>query len=422
MVTPRVDTSEYRPPPEEAGPPREHLSPGEWVRRNLFNTWYNTLLTLILAPAVLWAIYRVIRFVFFTARWRIIEVNLTTFMVGLFPRGQLERPWIGLAVLAVTVGLGLGVTARAARESAEAKGVSIDTSWQTALRRAAPPAALVLVFVVFVRTATPIILLLGVVALSAVAYVAGRRVPPARRRLVNAGVIGGIALAFLGISGFGGPSIAAWGGLMLTLYFTIGGIVLSFPLGVALALGRRSSLPGVRYICVLYIELIRGVPLITLLFMGWLVLGFFLPAGTPTPDRIQRALIAFILFTAAYVAEIVRGGLQSVPAGQTEAAVALGLPPWKVTRLIVLPQALRNVIPAMVGQFISLFKDTSLVFIIGLTDLLRVARGVTQQPDFLGQGLHAEALLFISFIYWVGSYWMSRESQRLEKRLGVGER
>ena len=147
-----------------------------------------------------------------------------------------------------------------------------------------------------------------------------------------------------------------------------------------------------------------------------------MPPGMPVPDRIWRALIVFILFTAAYVAEIVRGGLQSVPEGQREAAMALGLRPWKMTRLIVLPQALRNVIPAMVGQFISLYKDTSLVFIIGVLDLLRVARAVTQQPEFLGQGLHAETLLFVSFIYWVGSYWMSRESQRLERRLGLGER
>ncbi|HVM12999.1 MAG TPA: amino acid ABC transporter permease, partial [Egibacteraceae bacterium] len=204
--------------------------------------------------------------------------------------------------------------------------------------------------------------------------------------------------------------------------FTIGGILLSFPLGVALALGRRSSLPIVRVGSIVYIEIFRGVPLIALLFMGWLVLGFMIPGWLAVPGRIGRALIIFVLFTAAYVAEIVRGGLQSIPRGQYEAAMALGLSPWKQTRLIVLPQALRNVIPALVGQFISLYKDTSLVFIIAITDLLRVARGVTQQTQFLGQGLHAEALLFISFIYWVGCYWMSRESQRLERRLGVGQR
>jgi general L-amino acid transport system permease protein len=137
---------------------------------------------------------------------------------------------------------------------------------------------------------------------------------------------------------------------------------------------------------------------------------------------VTRALVAFTLFTAAYVAEIVRGGLQGVPRGQIEAAQALGLSPLKTTRLIVLPQALRAVIPGLVGQFISLFKDTSLVVIVGLTDLLGVGRTITKQPDFLAQGLIVETLIFVSFIYWAGSYWMSRESQRLETRLGVGQR
>ena len=152
------------------------------------------------------------------------------------------------------------------------------------------------------------------------------------------------------------------------------------------------------------------------------MIGFFLPVGFDTPSLETRALIALVIFTSAYVAEIVRGGLQSVPKAQVEAAQALGLSPLKTTRLIVLPQALRAVIPAMVGQFISLFKDTSLVFIIGLTELLAVAENITKQPDFIAQGLIVETLVFASFVYWVGSYSMSRESQRLERRLGVGER
>jgi len=156
--------------------------------------------------------------------------------------------------------------------------------------------------------------------------------------------------------------------------------------------------------------------------MGPFMLGIFLPAGSGTPSLETRALVALVIFTSAYVAEIVRGGLQSVPLGQIEAAHALGLSTLKTTRLIVLPQALRAVIPALVGQFISLFKDTSLVAIIGLTDLLGVAQIITGQPDFVAQGLLFETLLFASFVYWVGSYSMSRESQRLERRLGVGER
>jgi general L-amino acid transport system permease protein len=415
-------TLEYRPTPEPEPPVHSGLSPWAWARENLFSNWYNTLLTLVFAPLIFWSVYSAYRFTFVTGRWRIVEVNLTSLMVGLFPRGELWRVWVALFILGIVVGLGLGVTARATRETAIAKGIEIGTPWHEPLRRAGPGIALFAVMIVFVRTATPLVLAGGLVGLGAATYHLGKRIASAHRKWMNLAVLVGLGGAYLAIVGFDGVPMRAWGGLMLTMYFAIGGIVLSFPLGVLLALGRRSSLPVVRWVCVVYIELIRGVPLITLLFMGWLVLGFFLPPGFPVPNVVQRALIAFVLFTAAYVAEIVRGGLQSVPRGQIEAGVAVGLSPWKVTRLIVLPQALRNVIPALVGQFISLFKDTTLVIIIGQHDLLGIARRVTQQPEFLGQGLHAETLVFVSFIYWVGSYWMSRESQRLEARLGVGER
>jgi general L-amino acid transport system permease protein len=175
-------------------------------------------------------------------------------------------------------------------------------------------------------------------------------------------------------------------------------------------------------VCVAYIELVRGVPLIAVLFMAAFALGFFLPPGSDPPSLVTRALVAFVAFTSAYIAEIVRGGLQAVPRGQIEAAQALGISPLRTTGLIVLPQALRAVIPGIVGQFISLFKDTSLVAVVGLTELLGVAEIVTKQRDFAGQGLIVETLLFAAFVYWAGSYWMSRESQRLEARLGVGYR
>ncbi|WP_129664786.1 amino acid ABC transporter permease [Phytoactinopolyspora endophytica] len=416
-----VPTEEYQPPPEEE-PPVRAVSPGEWVRQNLFNTWYNSVITIVLAPAIGYLIFRVLRFVFVTARWEIVEVNLTNFMVGTFPRDELWRPWTAMAVLGLVVGLGLGVTARANTEVARIRGVRIGASWHENVRRAAPALLLLVALVVFVRTATPLVLLAGVVLLAVLGYYAGRRIPPGRRRWMHLAVLLGLAVSYVVMTQFDGVSLARWGGLMLTMFLAVGGIALAFPLGVLLALGRRSSFPAVRLVSVVYIELIRGVPLIALLFMGWLILPFLLPADFPTPGRTWRALIILIAFTAAYVAEIVRGGLQSISTGQYEAAQALGLPAWKTMRLIILPQALRNVIPAMVGQFISLFKDTSLVLIIGLLDLLAVARRVTQQPDFLGQGLHAETLIFVSFIYWVGSYWMSRESQRMEKRLGLGER
>jgi general L-amino acid transport system permease protein len=206
------------------------------------------------------------------------------------------------------------------------------------------------------------------------------------------------------------------------MYYTLGALVVSYPVGIALALGRRSSLPAVRLVCRGYIEFFRGSPLITLLFTGWLIIPFFLPPGFPTPTLVTRALIIFILFTSAYVAEIVRGGLQAVGRGQVEAAQAVGLSPWKQTRLIVLPQALRAVIPGLVGQAISLFKDTTLVLIIGQQDLLAVAQNVTKQGEFLGQGYITESLVFVGILYWIASYWLSKESQHLEVRLGIGER
>jgi general L-amino acid transport system permease protein len=223
--------------------------------------------------------------------------------------------------------------------------------------------------------------------------------------------------AFTVLIGFGGVGWDRWGGLMLTLFLAVGGITASFPIGVLLALGRRSTLPVVRIFSIAYIELIRGVPLLTLLFMGSFVVGFLYPVSAEKPSLVTRALIAIIAFTSAYVAEIVRGGLQSVPRGQVEAAEAIGLSTIAVNRFVVLPQALRSVIPALVGQFISLFKDTSLVAIIGLTELLRVAQTLTTQRDFLGQQLQAETLVFAAFVYWVGSYTMSKQSRRLEARL-----
>ncbi len=211
-----------------------------------------------------------------------------------------------------------------------------------------------------------------------------------------------------------------WGGIHLTLVATVAAIVLAFPLGLLLALGRRSDLPVIRLLSVIYIEMFRGVPLISLLLMAQFFIGFFLDTDDPL-SLITRAIAAMTIFSAAYVAEIVRGGLQAVPPGQVEAGQAVGLSQPRIMRLIVLPQALRAVIPAMVGQFISLFKDTSLLAIIGVTEWLNVREIVHAQPDFRNLGI-AETLVFIAFGYWAFAYTMSKESQRLERRLGVGER
>jgi general L-amino acid transport system permease protein len=211
-----------------------------------------------------------------------------------------------------------------------------------------------------------------------------------------------------------------WGGLLITLLLSVGGILLSFPIGVLLALGRRSSLPVVRMFSIFFIEVVRGVPLVTILFMFSIILALFLPSESRI-DRVIRALMGIVVFSAAYTAENVRGGLQAIPPGQVEAAKAVGLKNFHITSLIVLPQALRLVIPTMVGQFISLFKDTTLVYIVGINDLLGMGNAVLNlHPEFVR--LQMEVYLFIAVIYWVFSYFMSYASLQLEKALGIGER
>ena len=203
-----------------------------------------------------------------------------------------------------------------------------------------------------------------------------------------------------------------WGGLILTLILASFGMALAFPLSILLALGRRSDMPVLRAACIGYIELIRGVPLISVLFMASVMLPLFLPAGL-TIDKLLRAQLALILFAAAYLAEVVRGGLQAIPQHQYEAAEALGLSYWKRTLHVILPQALRVSIPPLVNTFIGLFKDTSLVLIIGLFDLLSTIKVSLQDPAWAGFGI--EAYLFASMVYFVFCYAMSRYSQSLEQ-------
>jgi general L-amino acid transport system permease protein len=415
----RVDTLEPMPAPER--PPERRLSPREWMRENLFGSWLDTILTIAFGLVVAWLVYRLGKFVFVDARWEIIERNITNLMVSRFPRDELWRVWAALLVLAPSLGFGAGTAAATRRRREVEEGRAAPPERASALRRAGPALLLVTVLLWFAQSFQATLLTLAVGALGAVGYFVGRRVSlsGARAALV---VLAGIVVAYLLVTASGGVGWEDWGGFMLTVFLAVGGILLAFPFGVLLALGRRSTLPVVRAVCVAYIELFRGVPLIAVLFMGAFMIGFLLPQGFDRPSLVTRALIALVLFTAAYVAEIVRGGLQGVPTGQIEAAQALGLSPVRITIRIVMPQALRTVIPGLVGQFISLFKDTSLVAIIGLTELLNVSRNITAQPDFIAQGLIIETLIFAAFVYWTGAYWMSRESQRLERRLGLGER
>ena len=210
-----------------------------------------------------------------------------------------------------------------------------------------------------------------------------------------------------------------WGGLPLTLILSAVGIVLSFPLAILLALGRRSEMPAIRALSIGYIELVRGVPLITVLFMASLMIPLFLPEGI-TIDKVLRAQIGFILFAAAYEAEVIRGGLQAIPKGQFEAADALGLSYWNKMGLIILPQALKTVIPPMVNTFIGFFKDTSLVIIIGLFDLMGAVRLASSDAEW--RQFYVEGLAFLALIYFAFCYAMASYAKRLEARLQTSHR
>jgi len=272
------------------------------------------------------------------------------------------------------------------------------------------------------RTIVPTLLTAIAVGFLVLGLQVARRLPPLLRRRAGLILLGLGLLSFLLVTGFSPSNIDQFGGLLLTLVVALAGISLSFPIGIVMALARRSSFPLIRPIAVAYIELIRGVPLISLLFMGQFAIGFLFPPGFNVPGPIPRAIIMITLFSAAYVAEVVRGGLQSVPSGQIEAGKALGLSPLTITRRIVLPQALRNSIPALIGQFISLLKDVSLLVIIGLQEMLGIIDVVLARREFVNQGYTPEAYAFVGAVYWTLCFSMSRASQRLETRLGVGTR
>jgi general L-amino acid transport system permease protein len=217
-----------------------------------------------------------------------------------------------------------------------------------------------------------------------------------------------------GVFGLSYVETALWGGLPLTLILSTVGITFAFPLGVVLALGRRSDMPAIRALCVGFIELVRGVPLISVLFMASVMFPLFLPTGV-TIDKLLRAQVGIILFAAAYLAEVVRGGLQALPRGQYEAAQSLGLSYWQQMGFIILPQALRLVIPPIVNNFIGTFKGTSLVVIIGLFDLLNTAKNAINDPTW--RAYYAEVYVFAAVIYFVFCFFMSRYSQKLEVEL-----
>ncbi|MFV0523861.1 MAG: amino acid ABC transporter permease [Acidimicrobiales bacterium] len=389
-----------------------------WAHKNLFRSFGDALVTLVVGAISAYVLYRFLRFVFVTGRWDIVRVNLSLFMKGTWPSDQLWRLSVTVIGVATLGGLVAGHMARRQREMDPGPPPPPAERVRGLIARLWPGLLALLLLLLLTATAGPWLLTLAAAAGFLAARLIGGLVPTrSATPVVLVVMVGGIALVWLLTAGV---PLDGWGGLMLNLSLAAVAISLCFPVGVVMALGRRSDYPIVRLLCTAYIELFRGTPLIALLLMANVAIGFFIPSSLD-PGPVLKAIVVLVLFTGAYVAEIVRGGLQSVPTGQIEAGRALGLSTLAVTRRIVLPQALRNVIPALVGQFISLFKDTTLVgAAMVVTDLLAAAEASTAQTGFRGQGLIVESLVFVLLIFWAGSYTMSNESQRFESRLGVG--
>ena len=311
MTVARPLTEEPLPVPEQEGPPIRRVGFRRWAKESLFSSRLNGVLTILFGLFLAWVLYRVAKFVFVDADWEIVEVNLRNFMIFGFPQDETWRVWAALYLLAASAGFGAGAAAtRRALEVEEGRAPS-EGGQTLLLRRVAPLLALAAVLLAFASSLTATVLVVGVAVVAVGFRFLGRRMPPTRGRLAAGLVLVGILAAYAVIAYFGGVAPSAWGGLLLTMFLAVAGILLSFPLGVLLALGRRSKLPAIRLVCVVYIELIRGVPLIAILFMAVFALRFFLPADAEPPSTVTRALVGLILFTAAYVAEVVRGGLQA---------------------------------------------------------------------------------------------------------------
>ena len=353
---------------DEIKPPVTQVGAIGWIRTNLFKGWFNSILTLI-TVYILWVILPpMIRWAFIDslwfstgeeckqidgACWSIIPTNLRFILFGFYPYDQQWRPLVAMALL------------------------------------------IALLFY-------------------------SRNRDHWKKPLAYAWILGLSLMGLLmkgGLFGLSSVESSQWGGLPLTLLLSIFGLTAAYPLGILLALGRRSKMATVKTLSIIYIELIRGVPLISLLFMSSVVFPLFLPEGVNI-NNIIRAQVAIILFTAAYIAEVVRGGLQAIPRGQYEAAESLGLNYYLSMRLIVLPQALKIVIPPSVQQLISAFKDTSLVVIIALFDVLKTTQTILSDPQWMG--FSAEAYIFVALIYFLCCFFMSNYSRRLERELETG--
>ena len=353
-----------------------------WLRMNLFSNWFNTLVTIIVA-------YFLYQIVPWFLNWSVFEADFT-------------RNYLGEVIIDRT---GCSRVADPENHSGACWSIIIVRFYQ-------------FVYGFYPREEVwrvNVVYFLLVVALVPLLY----EKFPARKKFLKFTYIFPIIGFYLL---YGGPGLEIvmtnkWGGLLVTLVLGFVGIALAFPIGIILALGRRSNLPVISMICTLFIEFIRGVPLITLLFFGMVMLPLFLPEGL-NMDGLIRVLVAVTLFQAAYMAEVIRGGLQAIPRGQYEAAQSVGLTYWQMNRKIILPQAIRITIPSIVNTSIGLFKDTTLVVIIGLLDLLGIGRGALADATWMG--LSNEVYVFVAIVFFIFTFSMSRYSLYLEKKLKTG--
>lgn len=395
----------------EMRPPAANRGPLGWVRANLLNTWHSAVLSAALLAGGWYLLRGFGGWALQTAQWAVVTQNLQVLLVGQYPDEEVWRAGAVMLALPFVLGLGWSAWPGFCRQIAVSLAV------------AAPLLALLPVEFASLAGGFRLYLLLNSVLVAA-GWVVGRYTALGRARWVLASWL----VLFLGglvfLRGFEGsatlPFVGTkqWGGLMVTLLLSQAGIVVSFPLGILFALGRRSSMAFLRVFCVVYIEVLRGTPILALLFVTQVLLPLLLPDWMDV-DRLTRGLVALILNNSAYMAENIRGGLQSVPSGQMEAARALGMRVHHVTLRIVLPQALRNVLPAIVGQFIILFKDTAVISLLGLLDFLGTANAILSGRRMWFNS-EIEMFLFVAAVYWVFTYAMSSVSRAIERSMSKG--
>lgn len=396
-----------------------------WIRTNLFSSPTDGIITIVLGAVLALAAIQAVNWVFLTADWTVITSRLPLYIIGRYPQELYWRPLTALLLISVLLGMTWRIWGGLARNFAIALIIL------TLLAAILPYSPLELSQIGPDETPSEpkaivsILFTLNIVAVAVGYGLATLQIFQRPRNFIFAAIGSFIISALLVIGSSYVPGLEPvptqdLGGLTLNLLLAAVGIVCSIPIGILLALGRRSQLPVLKVACVGFIEIVRGVPLITLLFMSRHILPLTFPESVSI-DELYLAMITITLFSSAYMAENVRGGMAAVATGQTEAARALGLRAWQTTTLITLPQGLRNIIPAIVGQAIGLFKDTSLVFIIGMLDLVEMGRVTIQgNLEFVDDG--HEVYIFIAAVFWVFTFSMSYVSRKIETALGVGQR